>query len=100
MSPIYISMYGRLHFCIHVVGLASFFVKRARVLASTQIYRYRGDILVSHFLATILKIELWLTPGFIDMVLVHRTNMFKISENHVITTYDVINEFRFIFVIR
>ena len=64
------------------------------------IHRYRGDILVSHFLATIFKIELWLTPGFIDMVLVHRTNMFKISENHVITTYDVINEFRFIFVIR
>ena len=30
-------MYGRLHFFIHVVGLASFFVKRARVLASTQI---------------------------------------------------------------
>ena len=55
--------------------------------------------MVSHFLATIFKIELWLTPGFIDMVLVHRTNMFKISENHVITTYDVINEFRFIFAI-
>ena len=40
VTPVYIymSMYGRLHFFIHVVGLASFFVKRARVLASTQIY--------------------------------------------------------------
>ena len=64
------------------------------------IYLYRGDILVSHFLATIFKIELWLTPGFVDIDLVHCANMFKISENHVITTYDVINEFRFIFVIR
>ena len=37
---IHLSVYGRLHFFIHVVGLASFFVKRARVLASTQIPVY------------------------------------------------------------
>ena len=39
---------------------------------------------VNHFLATILKIELWSTPGFVDIILVGVPNMFKISENDII----------------
>ena len=79
MSPIYVYIYIYIYLYIDI---------------------YRGDILVSHFLATIFKIELWSTPGLVDTISVGVPNMFKISENHVITTYDVINEFRFIFVIR
>ena len=56
--------------------------------------------MVNQFLATIFEIEHCSTPGLVDMDLVHVFNKFKISENHVITTYDVINEFRFIFAIR
>ena len=39
---------------------------------------------VTHFVATVFKIEHWATPGFVDYYLVHGANMFKISENDII----------------
>ena len=39
---------------------------------------------VTHFVATVFKIEHWATPGFVDNYLVHGANMLKFSENDII----------------